>query len=39
MQNIETLKKELKKIEAEISNPANFSDGPKIKKLNNKNCI
>jgi len=36
MQNIEDLKEELKKIETEIANPDNFSDGPKIKKLNNK---
>jgi peptide chain release factor 1 len=36
MQNIEELKTELGEIEAEIMNPANFSDGPKIKKLNNK---
>jgi peptide chain release factor 1 len=36
MQNIEELKTELAEIEAEIINPANFSDGPKIKKLNSK---
>ncbi len=36
MPDIEELKKELEKIETEIANPNNFSDGPKIKKLNNK---
>ncbi len=36
MRNIEELKIELVDVEAEIINPANFSDGPKIKKLNNK---
>ncbi len=36
MRNIENLKTELQEIEQEIVNPDNFSDGPKIKKLNNK---
>ena len=36
MQNIEELKIQLEAIEKEIANPDNFSDGPKIKKLNAK---
>ena len=36
MSNVENYKEELKKIEAEIANPDNFSDGKKLKKLATK---
>ncbi len=36
MPNLDLLKQELQEIEAEISNPENFSDGVKLKKLASK---